>query len=75
MGTRLREIDPKRWEGVPITFKTSFLKHDGRVDFRTSINVHDALEKEFGIEVKDKAVLITSVELAFGIVNHHHDAL
>ena len=75
IGTRLREIDPKRWETVPITFKTSFIGDEGFIDFRTIINVHDAVEREFGIDIKDRAILLTDVETAWGIVEHHHDAL
>jgi hypothetical protein len=29
VGTRLREIDPDRWEGVPITFKTNWRDEGG----------------------------------------------
>ena len=29
VGTRLREIDPARWEAVPITFKTHWKDEDG----------------------------------------------
>ena len=45
------------------------------MDFRTIINIHDAIEQEFGIEIKDKAALVIDMESAFAIVNHHHDAL
>ena len=75
VSTRLRRIDPKRWDTTPITFKTNFLDETGRVDFRTTINIHDALEREFGIDIKDKAMLINDIETAFFIVNNHHDAL
>jgi acyl carrier protein len=44
------------------------------VDVATCIHVHDALEKEFGIEVKDRAFLVSSIETAFYIVNIHHDS-
>jgi hypothetical protein len=39
------------------------------------VHVHEALEKEFGIEVKDRNILITDVESAFYVVTQHHDSL
>jgi hypothetical protein len=44
-------------------------------DIETCVHVHDALEREFGIEVKDRYILITDIETAFHVVNHHHDAI
>jgi acyl carrier protein len=37
--------------------------------------VHDALEKEFGIEIKDRQVLITDIDTAFYVVMSHHDPI
>lgn len=41
----------------------------------TSIQVHEALEREFGIEIKDRHVLIGDVETAYYIVTQHHDSI
>jgi acyl carrier protein len=74
VGNRLRELDPDRWNTVPITFKTDFRDSSGRVDLRTVVNIHDALEREFGIEIKDRLVLISDIEAAFAIVTSHEDS-
>ena len=74
VGTRLRELDPDRWNTVPITFKSDFRDSSGSVDLRTVINIHDALEREFGIEIKDRLVLISDIETAFAIVVAHEDS-
>ena len=41
---------------------------------RTIINIHDALEREFLIEIRDKHILCVDLETCFYIVNQHHDA-
>ena len=41
---------------------------------RTVIHVHEALEKEFHIDIIDKHFLCTSIENCFYIVNQHHDS-
>ncbi len=74
VGTRLRELDPLRWDTVPITFKTTFRDASGYIDLRTIINVHDALEREFMIEIKDKHLLVTDIETAYYVVTQHHDS-
>lgn len=63
-----------KWESTPITFNTNWNDAAGYVDVATCIHVHDALEKEFGIEIKDRAFLVSSIETAFYIVNIHHDS-
>eukprot|EP01017_Pseudomicrothorax_dubius_P000774 TRINITY_DN0_c2589_g1_i1.p1 TRINITY_DN0_c2589_g1~~TRINITY_DN0_c2589_g1_i1.p1 ORF type:complete len:125 (+),score=14.16 TRINITY_DN0_c2589_g1_i1:27-401(+) len=75
VGERLRKIDPARWESVPITFNTHFRDEQGFADIATSIHIHDALEREFNIDVKDKACLVTDIETAFYVVMKHHDAI
>ena len=55
--------------------ETHFRDEDGYADIATSVHVHEALEIEFGIEIKDKLVLITDIETAFYIVTSHHDPL
>lgn len=67
-------MDPLRWNSVPITFQTKFENENGQYDIRTIINVHDALEKEFHIDIMDKNFLCTSIEGCFDIVNRHHEA-
>jgi hypothetical protein len=62
------KVDPGRWEAVPITFKTNFRDENGYSDVYTSIHIHDALEREFGIDIKDRHVLVTDVETAFYVV-------
>ena len=34
-----------------------------------------AIEKEFGIDVKDRNILIADVEMAYYVVTQHHDSL
>ena len=63
-----------KWNNTPFTFLTHFNDEGGYADVETCIHVHDAIEKEFGIEVKDRAVLITDISTAFYIVTMHHDA-
>ena len=75
VGKRLREIDPLRWENVPITFMTHFRDEAGFSDIRTCIQIHDALEKEFTIEINDRATLISDIETAFYVVNQHHESI
>ena len=62
VGQRLREIDRFRWDGVPITFKTNWLMDDDGIDVRTCILVHDALEREFCIDIDDRKIILTSIE-------------
>ena len=75
IGERLRKIDPDRWEGVPITFKTNWYNEGGYADIATCTHVHDAIEREFGIEIKDRLFLVTSVDTAFQIISLHHDTI
>jgi acyl carrier protein len=74
IGERLRRVDPGRWETVPITFKTHFRDENGYADIATAIHIHDALEREFGIDIKDRQILVTDVETAFYVVMQHHEA-
>lgn len=70
----MREIDPDKWNSVPITFKTTFDMEDGSVDIRTIIHIHEALEKEFNIEIKDKHILCKSIEICYEIITLSHEA-
>ena len=38
-------------------------------------SLHDAIEKEFGIDIRDRGILITDIETAFYIVMMHHDSI
>lgn len=69
------ERNPPITQGVPISFNTHWRDEGGFADIETSIHVHEALEKEFGIEVKDRNILITDVESAFYVVTQHHDSI
>ncbi len=74
VGKRLREADPLRWEGVPITFKTTWF-HNGDIDIRTAVYVHDAIEREFNIDVDDKRILLHTIQQCFDFVMSNHHAL
>ena len=63
------------YKGVPISFNTHWRDEGGYLDVETSIEVHEALEHEFGIEIKDRNVLISDVETAYYIITQHHDSL
>ena len=71
----MRESDPLRWEGVPITFKTNWLTEAGRMDMRTCILVIDAMEREFCIDVDERKILLHSVEECFDFVMASHHAI
>lgn len=75
VGDRLRHIDPHRWDGVPVTFKTNWNSENSDIDIRTCILVHDALEREFNIDIDDRKMLIVSVEDAFHFIMSLHTAL
>ena len=62
-------------QGVPISFMTHWRDEGGYIDVETSTQVHEALEREFGIDIKDRHVLISDVEQAFHVVMQHHDAV
>lgn len=60
---------------MPISFNTHWRDEGGNVDIDTCIYVHEALEHEFGIDIRDRHVLIADIEMAFHIVTQHHEAL
>lgn len=60
---------------MPISFNTHWNDEGGYIDVDTAIQVHEALEKEFGIDIKDRNILITDVETAYFVVTQHHDAI
>ena len=75
VGQRLREIDMHRWDGVPITFKTHWKTETDGIDLRTTILVHDALEREFCIDIDDRKLLLNSIEEWFAFIMSEHNAL
>ena len=72
----MNEYDPRRWEGVPITFETKWVIPDNvSRDIRLCIHIHDALEREFNIDIDDKKILIGSVKEAFAFIEGTHNAV
>ena len=47
----------------------------GRTDIRLAIEIHDAIEREFGIDVNDRKILVGSIEEAYFVVMQGHTAL
>ena len=74
-GDRLRHIDPNRWEGVPITFKTHWNNENDELDIKTCVLIHDALENEFSIEIDDRKHLLQSVQDCFHFIMSMHAAI
>ena len=66
---RLVKYDPLRWEEVQFSYESHWLRPDGKVDVATCIQVHEALEKEFKIEIMDQRTLITDISTACSIVS------
>ena len=75
VGERLRTIDPHRWEGVPITYKTNWNSEGDEICLRTCILVHDAIEREFNFDIDDRKQLLVSVEDCFQFVMSVHAAV
>lgn len=77
MGDRLRQYDPHRWEGVPITYQTIFCEGDAyrTTDISLVINIHDALEREFNIDIDDKKILLTNIENCVKFVMENHSSI
>lgn len=49
---------------------------EGRdIDLRTTILVHDALEREFCIDVDDRKILLLSIEECFDFIMGSHHAV
>ena len=71
-GDRLRHIDPNRWDGVPITYKTNWNSENDEICIKTVIMVHDAIEREFNIEIDDRKHLLISVEDVFQFLMSCH---
>ena len=74
-GDRLRHIDPQRWDGVPITFKTNWNSENDMIDIRTCVLIHDALEREFNIDIDDRKTLLQGIQDCFHFVMTLHNAV
>lgn len=68
---RLVSYDPLRWKDVEFSYESHWLRSNGDVDVATCIQVHEALEKEFKIEIFDTRALIYDVSSACAIVSGH----
>lgn len=75
VGERLRHVDPQRWDGVPITFKTHWNSENDDIDVRTCVLVHEAIEREFNIDIDDRKYLLQSVQDVFHFVMSLHTAI
>ena len=60
-GDRLRHYDPHRWEGVPITFKTNWNSENDNIDIKTCVLIHDAIEREFNVDIDDRKILLQGI--------------
>ena len=75
VGERLRHMDPNRWEGVPVTYKTNWNSENDEICVKTCILIHDALEREFNIDIDDRKHLLVSVEDCFHFLMSVHAAV
>ena len=75
VGDRLRHADPERWDGVPITFKTNWNSENDNIDIKTCVLVHDALEREFNIDIDDRRLLLQSIQDCFHFIMSMHTAI
>ena len=72
----LNRVDPNRWDSVAITYETQWTDPDNQIfDVRTCVMIHDALEKEFNIDINDKNILLTSVKMCVGFIMDNHNAI
>ena len=72
---RIDAVFSARMHLAILSFNTHWNDEGGYIDVDTAIQVHEALEKEFGIDIKDRNILITDVETAYFVVTQHHDAI
>ena len=66
---RLVEYDPLRWNEVEFSYESHWLRPNGKVDVATCVQVHEALEKEFKVEIMDTRTLIYDIPTACAIVS------
>lgn len=57
----MRHYDSQRWEGVPITFKTHWNSENENIDIKMCILIHDAVEREFNVDIDDRKILLQSI--------------
>ena len=74
VGQRLRHMDPQRWDGVPITFKTCWNSENDNIDIKTCVLIHDCIEREFSIDIDDRRILLQSVQDVFHFLMSVHGA-
>ena len=60
---------------MPITFKTNWNSENDMIDIKTCILVHDAVEREFNIDIDDRKVLLQSVQDVFHFLMTMHAAI
>ena len=75
VGDRLRHMDPNRWDGVPITYKTNWNSENDEICVKTCVLIHDAIEREFNIDIDDRKHLLVSVEDCFQFIMSVHAAI
>ena len=75
VGDRLRHADAERWDGVPVTFKTNWNSENDNIDIKTCVLVHDALEREFNVDIDDRKILLQSVQDCFHFLMSMHTAI
>jgi hypothetical protein len=68
-------IDHQRWDGIPVTYKTNWYDAGGINDIRTCVLIHDAIEREFNIDIDDRKILLQSIEDCFNFIMANHNAL
>ena len=66
---RLVSYDPQRWRDVEFSYESHWFRPNGKVDIATCVQVHEALEKEFKIEIIDARVLICDIPTACATVS------
>lgn len=72
---RLVKYDPQRWQDVEFSYESHWLRPNEQVDVATCIQVHEALEKEFKVEIMDARVLITDIPTACAIVSGYESLI
>lgn len=75
VGSRLRQHDPYRWESVPFTYETKWGLQGGYQDIRTCVMVHEALEREFNIDIDDKKILLGSIADCVKFIMENHASI
>jgi len=69
-------LDPHRWDGIPITFETKWLDPETpMLDVRTCVFIHDALEREFNIDIEDRKILLGNVKDIVNFIIENHQAI